>query len=99
MIVEMRWRCDQQDGQDGHPISITRSSPSPQLQTTVLGSAIQICHHSAWERYTNAARKHLGVLYKYIKKVLGSAIRRIYHHHSSVCNLHTMRKAPMALYK
>eukprot|EP00957_Ditylum_brightwellii_P132720 10120910-Ditylum_brightwellii.AAC.1 len=68
------------------------------MQTTALGSAIQIRCHSAWEHYTNTPEKLLGALYKYTKKALGSAIQ-IHHNHSSIRNPHTMRKAPMALYK
>ena len=77
------------------PIFTARVSPFPQMQTTVLASTIQIRYHSACERYTNTPRKCVGVLYKYTKKELGSAIK-IQHHHSSVCNLHTMRRVPMA---
>eukprot|EP00957_Ditylum_brightwellii_P037306 2823876-Ditylum_brightwellii.AAC.1 len=69
------------------------------MQTTALGSTIQMHQDSTWERYTNTSPQHLGALYKYTKKALGSAIKKKHHHHSYVCDLHTMRKAPMALYK
>eukprot|EP00957_Ditylum_brightwellii_P102290 7797738-Ditylum_brightwellii.AAC.1 len=46
------------------------------MQTTALGSAIQIHQGSTWERYTNTPPQHLGALYKYTKKALGSTIKK-----------------------
>eukprot|EP00957_Ditylum_brightwellii_P176711 13459176-Ditylum_brightwellii.AAC.1 len=65
---------------------------------TALGGAIQTHQESTWERYTNTPRKCWGALYKYTKKAIESAIK-IRHHHSFVCNPHTIREVPMVLYK
>eukprot|EP00957_Ditylum_brightwellii_P010054 758890-Ditylum_brightwellii.AAC.2 len=97
-MAKMATPSPPQDFPPSHKCKLQRLGALYKYLKTALGSAIQIPQDSAWERYTNTPRKCLGVLCKYTKKALGSDIE-ICHHHSSVCNPHTMRKTPMALYK